>query len=76
MELILKSNNEQSIAKIIALAKKLDIAVEEKAIKTAQEAKEEVKSRILNFKANSPSSFGNIDDWQRETREDRNLPFS
>ena len=35
MELILKSNNEQSIAKIIALAKKLDIAVEEKAIKTA-----------------------------------------
>jgi len=76
MELILKSNNEQSIAKIIALAKKLDIAVEEKAIKTAQEAKEEIKSRILNFKAKSASSFGNINDWQRETREDRNLPFS
>lgn len=30
MELILKSNNEQSMAKILALAKKLNIVIEKK----------------------------------------------
>jgi hypothetical protein len=75
MELVLKSNNEQSIAKIIALAKKLDVTIEKKAVKADKEDKT-IKERILNFKAASPSSFGDAADWQKEQREDRNLPFS
>jgi len=59
MELILKTNNENSIAKIIALAKKLDVTVEQrgKAVENKSN-KEELKNRILNFKASGPSSFG------------------
>ena len=76
MELVLKSNNEQSIAKIIALAKKLDVTIEKKAIKADKENKA-IKERILNFKASTiSSSFGDALDWQKEQREDRNLPFS
>ncbi len=75
MELVLKSNNEQSIAKIIALAKKLDVTIEKKNLRIDKEDKA-IKERILNFKAASPSSFGDAVDWQKEQREDRNLPFS
>ena len=76
MELILKSNNEQSIAKIIALAKRLNVAVEEKVLNVDTDSKRALKDRILNFKAQTPSSFGDIDKWQSEQREDRNLPFA
>ena len=76
MELILKSNNEQSIAKIVALAKKLNVAVEKKDSVVETDTKSTLKERILNFKAKASSSFGDIDKWQNEQREDRNLPFS
>ena len=77
MELILKSNNENSIAKIIALAKKLNVTVEQKdkVIENKKE-REELKNRILNFQAQGPSSFGDAAEWQRKEREDRELPFS
>jgi hypothetical protein len=77
MELILKSNNENSIAKIIALAKKLDVSVEkrDKDIKDKKET-EKLKERILNFKAQGPSSFGDAAEWQQNERNDRKLPFS
>jgi hypothetical protein len=77
MELILKSNNENSIAKIVALAKKLNVIVEQqtKVIEDKNE-KDELKRRILNFKANGPSSFGDASEWERNEREDRELPFS
>jgi hypothetical protein len=76
MKLILKSNNEQSLAKIIALAKRLNVAVEEKILNIDADSKKALKDRILNFKAKTPSSFGDIDKWQSEQREDRNLPFA
>lgn len=76
MELILKSNNKQSIAKIIALAKKLNVIVEEKNTNAEGLTREELKERILNFKATSESSFGDPVEWQRVQREDRDLPFS
>jgi len=76
MELILKSNNEQSIAKIIALAKKLNVVVEKKILNADNEKKEALKNQILNFKAAAPSSFGDAEKWQKEQREDRDLPFS
>ena len=77
MELILKTNNENSIAKIIALAKKLDVTVEQHGNEIEdKKAKEDLKKRILNFKAQGPSSFGDASDWQRDERKDRDLPFS
>lgn len=77
MELILKSNNENSIAKIIALAKKLNVTVEQKdKVVDDKKEREDLKYRILNFKAQGPSSFGDAAEWQREERKDRELPFS
>jgi len=69
MELILKSNNENSIAKIIALAKQLNVVVEQrdKAIEDKNN-KEDLKKRILNFKAKVPTSFGDAAEWQRNER--------
>ncbi len=58
MELILKTNNESSISKIIALAKKLNVTVEQRGKEIEDNSeKEELKKRILNFKAQGPSSF-------------------
>jgi hypothetical protein len=77
MELILKTNNENSIAKIIALAKKLNVTIEQPG-DTAGDKKdaEELKQRILNFKAEGPSSFPDAAKWQQAERKDRDLPFS
>ncbi len=76
MELILKSNNKQSIAKIIALAKELNVIVEEKNTETEGISREALKKRILNFRATSESSFGDPVEWQRAQREDRELDIS
>ena len=77
MEVTLKSNNEASIAKIIALAKKLNVIIEQRG-KDVEEKKdrEELKKRILSFKASGPSSFGDAAEWERNEREDNELPFS
>jgi len=77
MELILKTNNENSIAKIIALAKKLNVVIVQQDVVTEGKIeKEELKKRILNFKAAGPSSFGDAGDWQRDMRNDNDLLFS
>ncbi len=74
MELIIRSNDEDSIAEIITLAKKLNVVVEKRGMET--EDRETIKQRLLNFKAKGPSSFGDALEWQIETRKDRDLPFS
>jgi len=77
MELILKTNNETSIAKIIALAKKLNVTIEKKDKSIVSENDlEDLKKRIVNFQATESSSFGDAAEWQRNFREDRDLPFS
>ena len=77
MELILKTNNENSIAKIIALAKSLNVTVEERNNVTKDGSeKEELKKRIFNYRATGQPSFGDPSEWQRNEREDRELPFS
>lgn len=76
MELILKTNNENSIAKIIALAKKLNVTVEQRTIVENKKEREEIIKRILNYKSTEPSSFGDAVEWQRDERNDRGLPFS
>lgn len=76
MELILKSNDEKSLAKIIALAKKLNVIIEKKNAVSNKTAKSDLKNRILDFKAKESSSFGDATEWQRQERSDRELPFS
>jgi|GEM_PF-516547 len=76
MELILKSDNKQSIAKIIALAKELNIIVEEKSTETEGISREDLKEQILNFRGTSESSFGDPVQRQRAQREDRELDIS
>ena len=76
MELILKTNNENSIAKIIALAKKLNVTIEQRGKDINDNEKDVLKNRILNFKAQNSSSFGDASEWQRNERNDNNLPFS
>lgn len=76
MEIILKTNNEHSIAKIIALAKKLNIPVEQrKKTKLDDEEIENLKQRILNFEANSTTSFPDAAEWEKTVRAGRELPF-
>jgi len=75
MELILKTNDETSIAKIIALAKELHVVVEKRDMDQKNEDKEALRNHLLNFKATGPSSISDPVAWQREQREDRDLPF-
>lgn len=51
MEVILKSNNEESLAKIVALAKKLNVVIEKKNADFNKTTRANLKNRILNFKA-------------------------
>lgn len=51
MELILKSDNEESLAKIISLAKKLNVVIEKKNADLNKKNRTNLKKRILNFKA-------------------------
>jgi hypothetical protein len=77
MELILKTNNENSLAKIIALAEKLNVTIEQRGkVNEDDSEKEDLKKRILNFNAKGPSSFGDASEWQRNERNDHDLPFS
>jgi len=76
MELILKSNNQESLAKIMTLAKKLNVVIEKKDADSQDTTKDALKNRILNFKAKGVSSFGEADRWERDQREDRYLPLS
>ena len=76
MELILKSNNEESLAKIIALAKKLNVVIEKKNADFNKASRANLKNRILNFKATESYSFGDAAEWEQHQRSDRELPFS
>jgi len=79
MELTIKTDNENSFAKIIAFAEKLnDVTVEQKNKPTVTDSKEreELLNSILNFKRSTTSSFGDAVEWQRKERKDRDLPFS
>ena len=76
MELILKSDNPHSLAKIIALAEKLNILVEKKDVLNDESGREKIKNRILNFKANGASPFGDAAQWEREQREDGAVSLS
>lgn len=76
MELTLKSNNQESIAKIIALAKKLNVMIEQNGAELGDIQKDALKNQILNFKAKEESSFGDAAEWQKRQREDRYLPIT
>lgn len=75
MELILKSNNQESLAKIMTLAKKLNVVIEKKDADLQDTTKDALRNRILNFKAKRASSFGDAGSWEKDEREDRYLPL-
>ena len=75
MELILKSNNQESLAKIMTLAKKLNVVIEKKDADLQDATKDALRNRILNFKAKRVSSFGDASRWEKDQREDRYLPL-
>jgi len=76
MELILKSDNKRKLTAIIALAKKLDVSFEQRdePVHYSNE-RDELAKRILNFKAKGSGSITDAAAWEREQRDDRNLPF-
>ena len=71
MELILKSSNERSIAKVLALAKKLNMSVERREVDSDDKERKALKTRILKFKAKGENPFGDAAEWERKEREDR-----
>ena len=76
MELILKSNDEASIAKIISLANELHVVIEKLGTEPRTgEEKEILRNRLLNFKATGPSLIEDPVKWQQEQRKDNDLPF-
>ena len=76
MELILKTDNLSKVAKVIAFARELDIAVEQHISNENENGeKENLKQRVLNFQAKSFSSFGDAATWEGKQREERKLPF-
>jgi hypothetical protein len=77
MKLILETDNKNKIAKVIALAKQLNITIEQHdSLGKTYIEKNILIDRILNFEAKLPSSFGDAVSWQQEQRQDRDLPFS
>ena len=68
MELILKSNKEESLAKIITLAKKLNVVIERKITDFDKFAIDNLKNRVLNSKASGFSSFGDAAEWEQRQR--------
>jgi hypothetical protein len=75
MELILRTDSESSAAKIIALAKKLNVIVEKHGVIDDEKKRQEAIERILNFKGAETSSFGDAVEWQRNERNDRDPLF-
>lgn len=76
MQLKLNTENIEDIAIILALANRLNIMVEKlDALPSNEGEKENIKSKILNFKALKPSTFGDASSWQSTLRDDREMPF-
>lgn len=77
MELVLKTDNADKLARIITLAKKLNVAVEQRDSPVAEKpSRGELVERILSFNAETSSAFGDAVTWQRHQRKDRDLPFT
>ncbi len=76
MILQLEISDPQDAELILSLAKRLNIRfkqLEQKPV--TDEEREKAIERILNFKATTPSSFGDALEWQINERKDRALPF-
>ncbi len=76
MELVLRAENDEQVSLILAFAKRSNITVENIEVSGMEKVdKEALRQRILSFKSKSAPSFGDAAIWEREQREDRNLPF-
>jgi hypothetical protein len=76
MELIIRSNDEDSIAKIINLAEELHVDIETRGrVEGTAVDKDAFKRWLMNFKPSQESSRANASEWQTEARKDRDMPF-
>jgi hypothetical protein len=72
MELILKFSSKQKPVKITALTRKLN------TLRNAGKkglSRNDLRERILNFKAVVSSAFGDAAEWEKAQRLDRELLF-
>ena len=77
MTIQLEISNPQDAELILSLVKRLNIPFKQAARRVVDKnEREKAIERIQNFKAQSPSSFGDALEWQRKEREDRALPFN
>ena len=72
-ELVLRINNKSDLNLILDLVKRLDISVQQITTLSDQDDKELSKDVIV--KGVTSTSFGDAATYQRETRQDRKLPF-
>ncbi len=76
MTLQLEITNPQDAELILSLVRRLNIPFKKTEKKAAEKReREKRRERIINFKAEGPSSFGDALEWQIKEREDRPLPF-
>lgn len=74
-EIVLTTDDKRKLAAILLLAEKLNLSVEQRET-PKKPPREELIRRILSFKAKDPAvSFGDAVSWQRNQREDRDLPL-
>lgn len=77
MELVLKTDSMDKLARIITLAKKLNVTVEQRDQSVAEmPPRDELVARILSFSSETTSSFGDAATWQRNQRNDRDLSIT
>lgn len=77
MILQLEISDPRDAELILNLVRRLNIPFKHKVpvAESDESEKEKRRQRILNFKAKSPSSFGDALEWQLKEREDRKLPL-
>ncbi len=64
MELVLKTDSVDKLARIITLAKKLNVTVEQRDPAVAEmPSRDELVARILSFNSGTTSSFGDATTW-------------
>jgi len=77
MILQLEISDPQDAELILTLVRRLNIPFRHKMpnVEVDKTEKDKRRQRILNFKAKTPSSFGDALEWQLKERQDRPLPF-
>lgn len=76
-QIVLASNNEEDLQLLIHLADRLNIrhSAYLPVSNLSDDQYTQLRQSILTYSGQQTSSFGDALDWQRQTREDRPLPW-